>query len=132
VVEETNAFVDCTVDARVRLLDCASVPEGWRPELGDRLRPEVLDGFSVFCPDSAGTAGRELLARGGMIRLKPAQARGGCGQLRVGDPQALDAAVAAQDRLQLQEHGMVLEQDLADATTCSVGQVRIAGLVLCY
>src|SRR5690606_13515213 len=26
----------------------------------------------------------------------------------------------------------VLEQDLADATTCSVGQVRIAGLVLSY
>jgi Protein of unknown function (DUF3182). len=127
-----HAFVASKVITHGLPRDCASVPEGWRPELGDRLRPVVLDGFSVFCPDSAGTAGRELLARGGMIRLKPAQARGGCGQLRVGDPQALDAAVAAQDRLQLQEHGMVLEQDLADATTCSVGQVRIAGLVLSY
>ena len=107
-------------------------PEGWRPELGERLRGVVLDGFSAFCPDSAGAAGRELLGRGGTIRLKPAEARGGMGQVRVGDSAALEAAVATLDQDRLHRHGVVLEQDLARATTCSVGQIRIAGLVLSY
>src|SRR5690606_10267492 len=112
--------------------ECASIPEGWRSELGERLRPVVLDGFSVFCPRSAGLAGRELLARGGAIRLKPAQARGGNGQRRVDCPGTLDEALAALARLGRQGQGRVLEQDLVDASTCSVGQVRLAGMVLAY
>lgn len=127
-----HAFVASKVITHALPRECASIPEGWRSELGERLRPVVLDGFSVFCPQSAGLAGRELLARGGAIRLKPAQARGGNGQRRVDCPGTLDEALAALDRLELQEHGMVLEQDLVDATTCSVGQVRIAGMVLSY
>lgn len=107
-------------------------PDGWRPELGERLRSVVLDGFSAFCPDAATAGGRELLARGGVIRLKPAQARGGMGQLRVADPSQLEQAVAALDPELLRLHGMVIEQDLAEATTCSIGQMRIAGRVLSY
>ncbi|WP_233581701.1 DUF3182 family protein [Pseudoxanthomonas sp. SGNA-20] len=127
-----HAFIASKVITHGLPRECASAPEGWRAELGERLRPVVLDGFSAFCPHSAGSAGRELLARGGAIRLKPAQARGGQGQQRVEHPDHLEQAVAALDLLQLQQHGMVLEQDLVEATTCSVGQVRIAGLVLSY
>jgi len=127
-----HAFVASKVITHCLPREAVACPEGWRPELGERLRSVVLDGFSAFCPTSAGTAGRELLARGGTIRLKPAQARGGMGQVRVGDTGALDAAVASLDAAQLHRHGMVLEQDLVEATTCSIGQVRIAGRVLSY
>ncbi len=127
-----HAFVASKVITHCLPAGVAAGPDGWRPELGERLRTVVLDGFSAFCPHSAGDAGRQLLARGGAIRLKPAQARGGMGQVRVDDPSRLDEAVAGLDAGDLQRHGMVLEQDLAEATTCSVGQVRIAGIVLSY
>src|SRR5690606_6253725 len=113
-----HAFVASKVITHCLPREAVACPEGWRPELGERLRSVVLDGFSAFCPTSAGTAGRELLARGGTIRLKPAQARGGMGQVRVSDTGTLDAAVAGLDAAQLHRHGMVLEQDLVEATTC--------------
>lgn len=127
-----HAFVASKVITHNLAREGGSGPEGWRPELGERLRTVVLDGFSAFCRDSASAAGRELLARGGAIRLKPAQARGGTGQVRVEDAAGLDQAVAALDPQQLHRHGLVLEQDLAQAITCSVGQIRIAGTVLSY
>jgi hypothetical protein len=36
------------------------------------------------------------------------------------------------DAAELSEHGLVLEEDLTDVTTYSVGRVRAAGLVISY
>jgi hypothetical protein len=66
------------------------------------------------------------------VRLKPARARGACGQAVAADAAGLDAALAALDPAELARHGLVLEEDLAEVTTHSVGQVRAAGLVASY
>lgn len=107
-------------------------PEGWDPALAGRLAGAVLPGFSVFDRGEIEAAGLHLLALGGAIRLKQAQARGGHGQQLVADAAALRAAVAALDPNEVRRHGVVLEQHLERATTCSVGGIRVAGLRLSY
>ncbi|AKC87651.1 DUF3182 family protein [Pseudoxanthomonas suwonensis] len=107
-------------------------PEGWDPALAQRLAGAVLPGFSVFDREEIEAAGLQLLALGGPIRLKQAQARGGHGQQLVADAAALHAAVAALDPEAVRRHGVVLEQHLERATTCSVGGIRVAGLHLSY
>ncbi len=48
------------------------------------------------------------------------------------DAAGLDAALAALDPAELAHHGLVLEEDLTEVTTYSVGQVSVAGLVASY
>lgn len=110
----------------------AAAPPGWEASMAAHLEDAVLPGFSVFDPAAAGRAGRTLLAQVGPIRIKPAQARGGHGQCRVADAEALRAALATLDPACVRAHGLVLEPDLAQATTCSVGEIRVAGLRLSY
>lgn len=109
----------------------ALAPHGWDHGLATRLGDAVLPGFSVFEPADIGPAGLRLLGGGG-IRLKEAAARGGHGQYRVADAMALRMTVAELDPERVRHDGVVLELDLADATTCSVGEVRIGGLRLAY
>jgi len=127
-----HAFVASKVITHPLPAAGAAAPAGWQEAMAAHLHDAVLPGFSVFDPAAVEAAGRALLALGGPIRLKPAQARGGHGQRRVADPDALQAAAAALDPECVRRHGLVLEQDLARATTCSVGEVRVAGLRLSY
>jgi hypothetical protein len=109
----------------------AAAPEGWSPELGHRVEEAVLRGYSVFTPSDARLAGRRLLARG-PVRLKPVRATGGRGQTVVADADALEAALEPLDAAELARWGLVLEEDLTEVATHSVGQVRVAELVVSY
>jgi hypothetical protein len=110
----------------------AAAPPGWSRGFARRVEDVVLRGFSTFAAEDARRAGRRLLEERGRVRLKPARARGACGQAVVADAAGLDAALAALDPAELARHGLVLEEDLAEVTTHSVGQVRAAGLVASY
>lgn len=111
--------------------DSATAPAGWAPGFAQQVSPVVLQGYSVFCLSDARRAAAHLL-RTQTVRVKPALGIGGSGQCVVETLAELDAAFAAFDADELAHYGVVLEQNLDDAVTFSVGTVRIGGLQIAY
>jgi len=107
------------------------VPEGWPGAFADRVRTVVLPGFSVFDGADARRAGRALLDLG-PVRIKPAHGNAGRGQRVANGIAELDDIVAGVDDDALARDGLVLEADLRDLTTWSVGQVRVDHHTIAY
>lgn len=110
--------------------DAAAIA-GWNPAFAPCAGDAVLPGFSVFSLEDARRAGSQLLAQG-PVRVKPVRATGGRGQSVVRDAAELERSLAATDATELARHGLVLEQDLAEVRTFSVGQVQVADLGASY
>ena len=125
------AFVPTKAISHPLLSAQAAAPEGWSHAFGEQVADAVLAGFTVFSVADARAAGRRLL-NDGPLRLKPVRATGGRGQSVVVDVAELDGLLDALDADELAVYGLALEQDLADVTTFSVGQVRVAGLTVSY
>lgn len=108
----------------------ARAPEGWSEQFPQRVAGDVLHGYSAFSAEDAHDAGMRLLQHG-PIRLKLASSSGGTGQKTAASAAELDAALNAfaQDIL---AHGVVVEQDLSEVTTFSVGQIRIHSVCMSY
>ena len=109
----------------------ATVPEGWSPKFCERVREVVLDGLSVFAIEDALEAATRLL-HSGPIRLKPVHACAGRGQEVIHSLDEFDALLARPDAAKLFSDGVVLEQDLRDVVTHSVGQSFIGDHVFSY
>ena len=109
----------------------AIAPAGWSPKFGARVQDAVLAGFTAFSDVDARRAGERLLEHG-PVRIKPVRATGGRGQVVVSDLAALEAVLDTFDAVTLSEDGVVLEENLTEVTTFSVGQVRVAELVATY
>lgn len=109
----------------------ALAPQGWSPLFSERVRSVVLDGLSVFSLDDARPAAEHLLYSG-PIRLKPIHACAGRGQEVINSLDQFDAVLARPDAQTLFTEGVVLEQDLTDVVTHSVGQSFIGDKVLSY
>ncbi|MDN3220022.1 DUF3182 family protein [Pseudomonas nunensis] len=109
----------------------AHAPEGWSPLFSERVRNVVLDGLSVFSLEDARPAAEHLL-ESGPIRLKPIHACAGRGQEVIKSLSEFDAILARPDAEQLFTEGVVLEQDLDQVITHSVGQTFIGDKVLSY
>ena len=112
-------------------IDGDDAPDGWRPQLAERLREVVLDGYTAFSADAALSAGKRLLEQGA-VRVKPAHLLGGAGQTVASNAQELGAALSALDARALRDHGVVLEQNIDAPRVFSVGEVRVAGLDIAY
>jgi len=113
------------------LPDATAQPDGWSTLFFEQAGDAVLDGFTAFNQADALRAGRLMLANG-PLRIKPVLATAGRGQIVVASEHALAQAIAAQDQEQIQQWGLVLEEDLTDVVTYSVGQVHVAGIVASY
>jgi hypothetical protein len=109
----------------------ASVPDGWPHALGERLADSTLQGYSAFTLDDARSAAARLF-EAGRVRIKPAEISGGGGQVVVASPAEAERALLQVDAAAVREHGLVVEQNLEDATTHSVGQLRVADLLISY
>lgn len=109
----------------------AVAPNGWAPLFGERVRSVVLDGVSVFSLKDARPAATQLLYSG-PIRIKPVHACAGRGQEVINSLDQFDEVLARPDAGKLFGEGVVLEQDLQNVTTHSVGQTAIAGKLLSY
>lgn len=109
----------------------AAAPAGWSHQFGRRVSEAVLGGFSVFTMSDAREAGTRLLERG-PVRIKPVAETGGRGQTVVSGETELEAALASLSPAQISGDGLVLEENLDDVRTFSVGQVRVGKLVLAY
>ncbi|ARS48961.1 MULTISPECIES: DUF3182 family protein [Pseudomonadaceae] len=107
------------------------VPQGWSRRFARQIESITLPGFTAFDLDDAREAGRRLL-RDGPVRLKPVEGCGGRGQQVLRTASELDAALADIDPQRIRELGLVLEEDLQEPYTYSVGQIRVAGVTLSY
>lgn len=104
-------------------------PSGWCEAFPERVREVVLPGFSAFTREDAREAARLLLANG-PVRLKRGRGIGGRGQAVI---EALDDPVFdTLDETELRTYGLVVEPNLADLTTFSVGQVCVGDLRASY
>lgn len=106
-------------------------PQGWSLELEGAIGDTVLAGWSAFSREDARTAGLLLLERGA-VRIKPCQASGGRGQVAVLDAAALHSALEALAEDDIAQHGLVLEEDLSQVRTYSVGSLQVLGLSASY
>jgi hypothetical protein len=108
----------------------AAAPQGWQPDFPERVRDVALPGWSAFSPSDARAAGRRLL-RDGAVRVKLASGIGGAGQSVARSEAELEAQLAAIAPAEFAA-GVVLERNLVDVRTYSVGQVRVGSLRVSY
>jgi len=126
-----HPFVASKVITHPLLQPGSAAPQGWSPGFGDRVRDVVLPGYSAFSREDALAAGRQLLAQGA-VRIKLASGIGGSGQSMAADAAALEQQIGALDETELRQGGVVLERNLNEVVTHSVGQVRIGRHVASY
>ena len=125
------AFVATKAISHPLLADHAAAPPGWDPGFAVRAGDAVLAGYTAFEPGDACQAGLRLLASG-PVRIKPVRATGGHGQSVARDAPQLQRLLAASDPGEIAAHGLVLEEDLSEVRTVSVGQVTVADLTASY
>src|SRR6266568_2563164 len=106
-------------------------PEGWSEEFASRVRDVVLPGYSAFATRDARIAGVRLLGLG-RVRIKHPSGIGGLGQFVVDDERTLDARLQSLGADALGREGLVLEQDLTESVTHSVGQVCVGHIRASY
>jgi hypothetical protein len=109
----------------------ARSPEGWSPEFAARVREVVLRGYSAFAKRDARTAGLRLLELG-PVRIKHSMGIGGRGQVVVDDERALEEQLQAHDDDTLSRDGLVLEQNLTNVVTHSIGQLTVDDMRASY
>jgi hypothetical protein len=126
-----HAFVGTKCISHPLVDDRARAPDGWSAAFARRVLGAVLEGFAAFSTDDALRAGVRLFAHG-PVRVKRALGIGGYGQMVVTGQDTLEQALASVDTDEVSRYGISLEQDLADVTTHSVGQVRLGGLLATY
>ena len=115
------------------LIDGARVvPEGWSHDLARSLGTVVLPGSSAFGRDDARDAGIALLDRHAAIRIKPGAGIGGLNQSVVTTMAELDAALDGLDADATRQLGVVLELNLKEVETFSVGTVCVGDLAIAY
>ena len=108
----------------------ASAPPGWSHAFAEAVRPIVLAGYTAFTPQDA-LQGATLLLDRGEVRLKPVHALGGHGQIVVANGSELEAAIDRVGGTELAA-GVVVEENLSNVTTYSIGRVSIGGMVATY
>ncbi|WP_371132160.1 DUF3182 family protein [Variovorax sp. SG517] len=127
-----HAFVATKVISHPLIDDgSAARPKGWSTRFASEVGEAVLPGYSCFSADEAARAGHAML-EAGAVRLKPVTATGGRGQIVAESAGALEASIGAMDPAEIARTGLVLEANLEDPVTWSVGQVLVAGMVVSY
>ncbi|WP_263265083.1 DUF3182 family protein [Pseudomonas sp. RIT-PI-S] len=109
----------------------SGAPSSWHAGFADLAGDALLPGWTVFSKADARRAGLAMLERA-PLRLKPVRATAGRGQQVITQLPALDAALDAMDDTELAQWGLVLEENLADVETFSVGQVRVGSHIASY
>jgi len=108
----------------------SDAPAGWCHALGRELGNAVLPGYSAFSKDDAWQAGVRLLSHG-PVRLKEAAGVGGSGQTVATTSREFADQIDAMET-ELLAQGLVIEANLCDVATCSVGQVRVGPWTASY
>lgn len=106
-------------------------PDGWPDDLGRALAGISLPGYAAFGAADARTAIARVLERANAARVKLADESGGGGQHIVRSLAEADALLR-DHRGAIERAGVVVEEDLAQTTTYSVGSVDLRGTRISY
>ncbi|WP_053096301.1 DUF3182 family protein [Frateuria defendens] len=109
----------------------AVAPAGWSQAFAEAVAAVTLPGYAVFDPADLRAAARALLSEG-EVRVKDPCGIGGQGQAVIRDRGDADALFAHGDAGALRRHGLVLERNLHEVSTRSIGQVRLGRLLMSY
>src|SRR5919201_1062619 len=109
----------------------ATRPPGWCDAFTAAVAPAVLPGFTAFTREDAREAASRLLTTG-EARIKKTLASGSRGQRVTKTLDAVDAVLETIADDELAECGVVIETNLHDVTTSSVGQVCVDGYASSY
>jgi hypothetical protein len=109
----------------------ADRPEGWSSAYAEMVQDVVLPGYTVFSVDDARTAAERLLSSGS-IRIKEPLAAGGAGHTVAATINEVEAFLEAFPEAGIASHGLVIESNLRDVTTMSIGQITIDDTTIAY
>jgi len=109
----------------------AERPPGWSTAFAERVREIVLPGYTVFNNRDAHVAARRMLTRG-PIRLKKPLSASGKDQTVVTSLNELDAVLEKVTADEMAAYGLVLEDNLRQVRTLSVGHVAVGNLRIGY
>jgi Protein of unknown function (DUF3182) len=122
---KTKAITHGLIDRR------AERPLGWSAAFAERVRDIVLPGFTVFSNRDARVAAGRMLARG-PIRVKKPLSASGKDQTVVTTLNELDAELEKVSADEMATYGLVLEENLRQVKTLSIGEVAVGGLRISY
>lgn len=126
-----HAFVGTKVITHPLVTPAAAAPHGWNPTFPEAVRAVVLPGWSVFSAADAEVAAQRLF-EGGSVRAKLPSGVGGSGQQVLHAMQDLQALLQRLPGTLLRNEGLVLERNLQDVRTYSVGQVQVGRWTATY
>lgn len=106
-------------------------PEGWSHTMADRLGDAALNGYTAFTAADAIEAGLRLLGNG-PARVKDVNGKASLGQTVVNTADELRAVIAEQNPDELARFGVVVEENMSEVETYSVGSLSVAGLEISY
>src|SRR5215813_13138804 len=109
----------------------AERPLGWCTAFAERVRDIVLPGFTAFSNRDTRMAARLMLMRG-PIRVKKPLSASGRDQTVVTTLNELDAVLEKVSADEMATYGLVLEENLRQVRTLSVGEVAVGGLRISY
>lgn len=125
------AYVGTKAITHGLISDDAHRPHGWSQAFTEAVKDIVLPGFSIFSKEDALQAGLRLL-EDGAVRFKPASGRSGRDQAVIANREDLVLHVSRMDSQELQTYGLVLERNLRDISTLSVGTLLLDGQYISY
>jgi hypothetical protein len=109
----------------------AERPQGWSAAFAEKVRDIVLPGYTVFSMHDAHVAAKRMLGRGS-VRAKNPLGASGKGQTLVNTLNELDAVLEQIPAEQMATYGLVLEEDLRQVSTLSVGHIALDPLRITY
>jgi len=109
----------------------AERPLGWSPAFAERVREIVLPGYTVFSNRDARVAARRMLTHG-PIRLKKPLSTSGRDQTVITTLHELDSVLEKISDDEMATCGLVLEENLREVRTLSVGEVAVGSLGISY
>jgi hypothetical protein len=109
----------------------AEQPLGWCSAFAERVREIVLPGYTVFCAGDARVAASRMLTRG-PIRLKKPASASGRDQTVATSWNELDAVLKKVTEDEMTTYGLVLEENLQQVRTLSVGEIVVGSLRISY
>ncbi len=109
----------------------ARCPPLWSTAMAGLMGDAALTGYTAFSRADALAAGRMLLANG-PVRIKDVCAKAGLGQVVVHDDAALADALSREDDADLAHCGIVLEENLTEVVTYSVGTIQLPARTISY
>jgi len=109
----------------------AERPLGWCTAFAERVREIVLSGYTVFSNRNARVAAGRMLVRG-PIRVKKPLSASGKDQTVVTTLNELDAVLEKVSADEMRAYGLVLEENLRQVRTLSVGHVAVGNLRISY